>query len=194
MSAVVDVRGRQLREPGLLTTFFSDTRLSVVWLALRLFVGYEWIEASLHKITSPAWVGDGTALLGFWKSAVAVQPSPKITYDWYRSFLQMLIDGGHYVWFAKLVAFGEFAVGVALIIGAFVGVAAFFGAFMNWNFMMAGSTSTNPGLLALALFLLLAWKVAGYLGADYFILPRVSALWQPKGNYAVPHPEKVSTR
>jgi len=42
-------------------------------------------------------------------------------------------------WFASLVAFGEFLVGAALIVGAFVGIAAFFGALMNWNFIMAGS-------------------------------------------------------
>lgn len=38
---------------------------------------------------------------------------------------------------------------------------------MNWNFIMAGS-ETNGLLLALAVFL--AWKVAGYIGADYFLL------------------------
>ena len=31
----------------------------------------------------------------------------------------------------------------ALILGAFTGIAAFFGAFMNWNYIMDGSASTN---------------------------------------------------
>jgi len=56
------------------------------------------------------------------------------------------------------------AIGVLLIIGAFVGIAAFFGAFMNFNFMLAGSASTNPVLFTLAIALMLAWKIAGYYG------------------------------
>jgi thiosulfate dehydrogenase [quinone] large subunit len=36
--------------------------------------------------------------------------------------------------------------------------------------MMAGSASTNPLLLVLALGLVGAWKIAGFIGADYFLL------------------------
>jgi thiosulfate dehydrogenase [quinone] large subunit len=88
-----------------------------------------------------------------------------------------LLDSGSYVWFAKLVAVGELLVGVALIIGAFVGIAAFFGAFMNWNFIMAGSASTNGFLLVALLLIVLAWKVAGYYGADFFLLRRLGTPW-----------------
>jgi thiosulfate dehydrogenase (quinone) large subunit len=45
-------------------------------------------------------------------------------------------------------------------------VAAFFGALMNMNFMLAGSASTNPALFFLAVGLMLAWKVAGHYGLD----------------------------
>ena len=41
-------------------------------------------------------------------------------------------------------ACGELLIGIALIVGALTGIAAFFGGFMNWNFMMAGSASANP--------------------------------------------------
>ena len=58
-----------------------------------------------------------------------------------------MLDNGWYSWFASLVAFGEFMIGVALILGAFVGIAAFFGALLNWNFIMARAASTNPVLL-----------------------------------------------
>ena len=53
--------------------------------------------------------------------------------------------------------------------GAFVGVAAFFGALMNMNFLLAGSASTNPLLFLLAVGLILAWKVAGYFGVDRWL-------------------------
>jgi thiosulfate dehydrogenase [quinone] large subunit len=89
-----------------------------------------------------------------------------------------LLDAQAWTWFAKLVAYGELLIGIALIIGAFTGIAAFFGAFMNWNFMLAGSASTNPLLFLIAVGLILAWKVAGYLGADYFLLRWVGVPWQ----------------
>jgi len=46
------------------------------------------------------------------------------------------LDAEAYSWFGKAVAYGELLVGVALVIGAFTGIAAFFGALMNWNFMI----------------------------------------------------------
>jgi thiosulfate dehydrogenase [quinone] large subunit len=58
-----------------------------------------------------------------------------------------------------------------------VGVAAFFGALMNMNFMLAGSASTNPVLFFLAVGLMLGWKVAGYYGMDRVLLPLVGTPW-----------------
>jgi thiosulfate dehydrogenase [quinone] large subunit len=76
------------------------------------------------------------------------------------------------------VAYGEFLIGIGLILGAFTGIAAFFGAFMNWNFMMAGSASTNPLLFVIAIGLVLAWKVSGYIGADYVLLRFLGTPWK----------------
>ena len=65
-----------------------------------------------------------------------------------------------------------------MILGIFTGIAAFFGGFMNWNFMMAGSASSNPLLFTIAVGLVLAWKVAGYYGLDRFVLPALGTPWQ----------------
>ena len=73
---------------------------------------------------------------------------------------------------SNAIAVGEVLVGVGLIVGAVVGVAAFFGLFMNLNFMLAGTVSINPILFTLSIFLILAWRVAGYWGLDRFVLPR----------------------
>ncbi len=169
-----------VEDPPIARTLFGDVRLSWLWLLVRLYVGYSWLAAGLHKFEDPGWMSTGAALKGFWTNAIAVSATGKspITYDWYRDFLTMLLNGGHYVWFAKLITLGELAIGVGLIVGAFVGVAAFFGAFMNWNFGMAGSASTNPMLFALAIGLVLAWKTAGYLGADRVLLPMLGTPWR----------------
>ncbi len=173
---------RTISDPPVARFLFGDTRIAWLWLVVRLYVGYSWIEASLHKIQDPAWVQTGEALKTFWARAAAVPTPPAkpvITFDWYRSFLQALLEGGQYTWFGKVIAYGEFLVGVALILGAFVGIAAFFGAVMNFNFMLAGSASTNPVLFFLAALLMLAWKNAGYIGLDRWLLARLGTPWQP---------------
>jgi thiosulfate dehydrogenase [quinone] large subunit len=64
-----------------------------------------------------------------------------------------MLNNEWYTWFAKLIAYGEVLIGIALIVGAFVGIAAFFGAFLNWNFVMAGAAGTNAVLFTLAILL-----------------------------------------
>ena len=179
MNNTVTRKGFIVQDPPLARFLFDDTRSSWLWLILRVWLGYKWIDAALHKIDNPAWVQTGEALKGFWLGAVAIPEGgrPAIAFDWYRDFIQFLLDAEAYVWFGKLIAYGELIIGIALIIGLFTGIAAFFGAFMNWNFIMAGAASTNPLLMVVAISLILAWKVAGYIGVDRFLLPVLGTPW-----------------
>jgi thiosulfate dehydrogenase [quinone] large subunit len=179
MSALTTRTGRVIENPPFVDHLFSYTKYSWIWLLMRLWLGYKWIDASLHKINNPAWVQTGDALKGFWTGAVAVPADgrPAIAFDWYRNFIQYMLDAQAYTWFAKLVAYGELLIGIALILGLFTGIAAFFGGFMNWNFMMAGSASINPMLFVVSLVLIFAWKTAGYLGLDFFLLPLLGVPW-----------------
>jgi thiosulfate dehydrogenase [quinone] large subunit len=177
---VVTTTGRLIEDPPIAKFLFSDIRTAPLWLIIRVLLGLAWLNPGLSKLGNPAWMQTGEALKGFWTTAVQIpgEGKPPIAFDWYRDFIQRMLDSGSYVWFAKLVAIGETAVGIALIIGAFVGIAAFFGAFMNWNYIMAGSASTNPLLLIAAILLVLAWKVAGYWGVDYVLLRSLGTPWK----------------
>lgn len=171
-----------MTDPPFAVSLFNSTKWAWLWLIARVWLGYEWISASLHKLSDPGWMQTGDALKGFWMNAVKIPAAPArpaITYAWYRDFLQYLLDHASYTWFAKLVAVGEFLIGVALILGFFVGIAAFFGGFMNWNFMLAGSASTNPVLFLISVLLILAWKTAGYWGLDRFLLKSLGTPWKP---------------
>jgi thiosulfate dehydrogenase [quinone] large subunit len=184
MSEIITRRGKIIEDPPLLRSvtrwLFNNMRAAWLWLPLRIWLGYHWIDASLNKISNPAWVSTGEALKGYWANAVSIPENgrPLIAFDWYRNVIQWLLDTGSYTWFGKLVAYGEILVGIALIIGAFTGIAAFFGGFMNWNYMMAGSASINPMMLLGSFGILLAWKVAGQIGVDRILLPLIGVPWQ----------------
>lgn len=168
-----------LPDPPIAHTLFSTTRFAWLFTVIRVYLGWQWLEAGLHKVEDPKWVQTGEALRGFWTRAVAVpaEGRPPIAFNWYRDFLQLLIDTESHTWFAKLIAYGEVLIGIGLIVGAFVGIAAFFGGFLNWNFLMAGTASTNGMLFALTVLLMLGWKVAGYYGFDYYLLPYLGTPW-----------------
>jgi thiosulfate dehydrogenase (quinone) large subunit len=178
----IDVqRGRQfLRDPYWTQVVFNTTEFTWLWLIARVYIGWQWLDAGRHKLESDAWMSTGAALKGFWERAVAVPESgrPPVTYDWYREFLSFMLNAEWYTWFAKLIAVGELLIGLALLLGILTGLAALFGAFMNWHFMMAGTASTNPVMLIVAIGILLAWKTAGWWGLDRFVLPYLGTPWQ----------------
>ncbi|MBW7884104.1 MAG: DoxX family membrane protein [Caldilineaceae bacterium] len=182
MNAIVTRKGNLVQDPPFVQWLLTSPKAALFWLPFRLWLGWQWIDASMHKINNPAWVQTGDAVKGFWTNAIAIPETgrPPITFDWYRALLQFLLDAQAYVWMSKLIAFGEMIIGVALILGLFTGIAAFFGAFLNWNFMMAGTASSNPVLFTIAVGLILAWKVSGAIGLDRFVLPVVGTPWDGK--------------
>lgn len=176
----VDTPG-QVDDPVVWKLLLGNVYYAIIWLPLRFFVGREWLVAGEHKVRDDAWMDGGEALKGYWERAVAIpeQGRPAITYDWFRDFLQYMLDHEWYTWFAKVIAVGEVLVGLGLLVGALVGIAAFFGTLMNFNFQLAGSASTNPVLFGLGVFLVLAWKVAGFWGLDRWLLPLLGTPWTP---------------
>jgi thiosulfate dehydrogenase [quinone] large subunit len=172
--AEVEVQG-----PAFVRYLFHNTRAGLFWLPIRLFLGFSWLEAGWHKLTDPAWTQGGEALQGYWERAVAIpeQGRPAITYEWYRSFLEFMLSIDAAPWFSWLIMIGEMAVGLGLLFGALTGFAAFFGAFMNMSFLLAGSASTNPVMFTLAVGVMLAWRVAGWYGLDRYLLPLLGTPW-----------------
>jgi thiosulfate dehydrogenase [quinone] large subunit len=173
----------EVEGPAFTRYLFSNSRAGLIWLPIRIFLGFQWVEAGWHKLTGTGWVDGGASLLGYWQNAVKIPDAParpSISFEWYRSILQTLIDNQSQGWFAWLITLGEIAVGLGLLVGALVGIAAFFGALMNMSFLLAGSASSNPILFAFAVGLMLAWKVAGYYGVDRWLLPRLGVPWRAK--------------
>ena len=176
-----EVAEGQIDDPKSWKLLRGSTYLALFWMPIRFFVGREWMAAGEHKIRDDAWMKGGAALKGYWERATTVPEgrpaSPSGTYGWFEDFLGYMLRHQWYEWFAKVIAVGEFLVGIGLIVGALVGIAAFFGTLMNFNFQLAGSASTNPVLFGLGVFLVLGWKVAGWIGVDRVLLPVIGTPW-----------------
>ncbi len=189
---VTDDKGRLLiQDPPIARALFQSTGVaSVVWLVVRLYMGYTFLNSGWGKVTGGKWLdGTGGSILPWWQNAVAIPAppaKPAITFDWYRAFLQFLIDTNAAPWFSYVIVFGELAVGLGLIFGAFTGLAASGGLLMNMAFMLGGTTSTNPVMAFLAILLILAWKNAGYIGLDRYLLPILGTPWKQAALHARP--------
>jgi thiosulfate dehydrogenase [quinone] large subunit len=167
---------------------FTDTRMAWLWLLVRLYVGYEWLTAGWEKLTGRSitfetfgkvadggpWLltgHEGHSIHSFVNSALAhANGAHPAVQTWYAAFLQHVVLPNATA-FAYLVSLGEFLVGMGLLLGAFTGVAALFGVFLNMNYMLAGSLSINPILVILGILLVLAWRISGYYGLDRWLLP-----------------------
>src|SRR5579864_6477178 len=184
----------EIPEPKIARFLFADTRMAWFWLIVRVYVGYQWLTAGFEKLTGysitvgntfgthvgSSWIFTshlGAALTGFSQGAIAQANGPfPAVQGWYAWFLQnVVIPGAGF--FSYVVTFGEIHVGVGLIIGFLTGIAAFFGVFMNMNFLLSGAVSINPIIGGLAMFVMLAWRVAGYYGADRYLLPLIGTPW-----------------
>jgi thiosulfate dehydrogenase (quinone) large subunit len=173
-----------IEESSISHFLYSSSKSALLWLVVRVYLGYEWLMAGWDKINNPAWVGEsaGAAISGFvngalMKTAEFCKPLPAACHPdvqgWYAAFLQNVVLPNSVLW-SFMIAWGEVIVGVALILGLFVGLAAFFGAFMNLNFLLAGTVSINPVMIIPSILLILAWRVAGYWGLDRYVLPLIS--------------------
>jgi thiosulfate dehydrogenase (quinone) large subunit len=153
-----------------------------LFLGFRLFLGYEWFQAGLHKLQDPAWFQTGEALRGYWTRAATIPEPPgrpPITYPVYRSFIQFMLDNGWDSWFNYVIIFGEMLIGIGLIVGGMTAIAAFFGILMNFTFLYAGSVSSNPTFIILGVLIIIGWRVAGWWGLDRYLLPLLGTPWQP---------------
>jgi uncharacterized membrane protein YphA (DoxX/SURF4 family) len=93
---------------------------------------------------------------------------------------------------AAAAAVAHIAFGIALVIGAFVGIAATAGVIENVvAFAVPGGADGDPLEMIAAALLILAWKNAGYLGADRYLLRFFGAPWW---DTQVPHVPRSARR
>ncbi|WP_379971047.1 DoxX family protein [Ectobacillus sp. sgz5001026] len=141
--------------------FLRNNKYSAILiLVLRLYVGYEWITSGYEKLTG------GFDASGFLKGGIAkATGAHPAVQAWWASFLThfALPNVGL---FNFLIPWGELLVGLGLIIGFLPKTAVFFAMVMNFAYLFSGTVSTNPQLVILSMFILLAGANAGKWGVD----------------------------
>jgi thiosulfate dehydrogenase [quinone] large subunit len=169
-------------EPKVSQFVFASKYMAPFWTVVRVYLGWLWLNAGWHKVSDPRWVGSeaGTAVSGFLRGAItkSTGDAPTVT-GWYAWIVEHVFLPVAPL-FSYLVAFGEVLIGIALIVGFLTGLMAFLGGLLNVSFMLAGTLSTNPIMFLLATWLVLAWRIAGYYGLDYWVLPWLGA---PRGAF-----------
>lgn len=152
-----------------LTGFFA-----VFWLITRVALGWAWLDAGLDKLGDRVWTGAdaGVAATGFLSGAIeraAEQTAHPEVQGWYATLAEDVFIPNADI-FSYLVVAGQIAIGIALFAGLLTKPAAFFGLIMSFAFLLAGTTSTNPYLIVMAIALLVAAQ-PGVIGLDRYALP-----------------------
>ncbi len=138
---------------------------SYLLTVFRLYLGFQWLTAGWGKISG------GFDSKGFLEGAVkkATGEHPAVQ-SWWAIFLK-----GNAIpnveLFNVLVPWGEFLVGIGLILGVFTTFAVLMGVVMNFAYMFSGSTSTNPQMILIGIFILVAGFNAAKVGLDRWIIP-----------------------
>lgn len=181
-------------EPAISRFFLSTAGAAALWFVVRMNVGAQWFLAGWEKVQDPTWGASGTALKGFVAGALAKSSGahPSVQ-GWYANFLQNVVLPNAGMW-SFLITWGEVAVGLGLLVGALTGIAAGFGVLMNLNYLLAGTVSINPVLGVMGLFLVLAWRVAGLIGLDRWLLPLLGLPWKPGTVFQPSPPAATVTR
>ena len=152
--------------------WYENKFVALIWTALRVWLGVQWLTAGWGKVTG------GFDASGYLQGAIAkAGGEAPIVAGWYAAFLENFALPNAKV-FSFLVAYGEVLVGLGLIVGCLTVPALIAAAFMNLNFLFAGTISTNPEYLAFAVILLFVAKGTMYYGADRIILPIAQDKWR----------------
>jgi thiosulfate dehydrogenase (quinone) large subunit len=151
----------------MLIQFLKENRyMSLLLTLLRIYLGWQWLHAGWGKISSGTFDASGFlngALKQMSGDHPAVQP-------WWGNFLKEAALP-NVEFFNLLVPWGEFLVGLGLILGIFTSFSILMGLTMNFAYLLSGTTSTNPQMILLGLIILAAGFNAKKIGLDRWTLP-----------------------
>ncbi|MHB1087200.1 MAG: DoxX family protein [Acidimicrobiales bacterium] len=155
----------KIRTPRVLTWLHQSKAASLVWTAMRVWLGVMWIQAGVAKLwgaENPAFMHNGGAgVVGFATHGVAA-------YSWWGSFLHSFVvpNAG---WIGVVVAVSEFVIGICLALGFLTPFAALASLALLFTYVMSGTASVCAFYALFALVLLATWRTSSWIGVDGII-------------------------
>src|ERR1700733_4580795 len=178
MNQVIRVFGNPAERttPGFVGWLRESKIASVAWLAVRVWVGIMWIQAGVAKVwgaENPAFLhNNGAGVAGFAGHGAAA-------YSWWGSVMHSFVVPNA-SWIAVIVAFGELAIGLGLVVGLLTRTAAIASLLLLFPFVMAGTASVCAFYALCAIIVLATWRTSTWIGVDGLI-----AGWRQRRNRVV---------
>lgn len=141
-----------------------------VLVPLRLFLGATFVYAGLQKLTDPQYFNSvARGYIGRQIAAFATG-SPLHTF-----LLQIAVP--HATLFGGLVAYGELAIGLGVLLGFFLRPAALFGLLINLTFFLSADWRVFPYFYGSDIVFLFCWLTLLLAGPANQALPSIDAWW-----------------
>ena len=161
------------RGRAIVTWPFVNRYASPLWLALRLYIGWIWLQFGIRKIETGWLTSDpmGSVLAQIAKGNLKVPWAP------FRDFATFLVDNGLTPLLSHSMPFMELAVALAFISGILVVPAAIGGSILLTNFILSGiGTLAFDGRILMAhVLLVLAFRIVGLIGFERLALRVLNA-------------------
>ena len=143
---------------------FGNRFASPIWLLARFYLGYVWFTMGYSKLSAGFLTADPTGDM-LRLTGDGLMPVPL---EAYRPVARWLVDLGVTPLLSHSMPFLEMAVALAFISGILIVPAALGATLLNANFLLAGVAivALDVRVIALQLLLILAFRVAGYIGVQ----------------------------
>ncbi len=140
--------------------------MKYLFTLIRVYLGWTWLTHGWEKISAGNFNATGF-LSGALSQTSGQHPAVQ---SWWGFFIENVALPNVGL-FNILVPWGEVLVGLAILLGVFTTFATLMGMLMNFSYLFSGSTSVNPQMLLLEIFILIAGFNAAKIGLDYWIHP-----------------------
>jgi thiosulfate dehydrogenase (quinone) large subunit len=152
---------------------FTSRLASPIWLAVRLYLGWFWLQVGIAKLQGDWFTADPIGAI--FRNIVAGHAA--VPFEPYRGVVQVLLDLGIAPLLTMSFPFLEIAVGLAFLSGVLVVPAAAGAIMLNVNMILSGIAhiSFDGKFIAMQLLLILAWRVSSYIGIQALLVRGLQA-------------------
>ena len=144
-----------------------------ILLPLRLFLGVTFVYAGIQKLTDPQYFNPKA--IGYIGKQIIAFANGSPIHD-----LLIRVAVPHAMFFGAVVALGEIAIGLGILLGFLLRPASFFGLLLNLMFFLSADWHTYPYFYGADIVFIFAWITlllagplkSGLPSLDAFIVPR----------------------